>query len=403
MHKFLILFFPFLLFAKIEVGVDRLLQSKELQSLNGKRVALVTNQTGVNGELKPTYQLLQEHCKLTALFFPEHGFWGSDWAEKKIKSGQLGEIPLYSLHGETRRPTKEMLQGLDLIIYDIQDIGVRSYTYASTLFYVMEEAAKEKIPVMVLDRPNPLGGNLVDGPMLEEKWRSFVGYVNVPYCHGMTIGELADFFNQEYKIGCQLSVIPMRGYKRAMTYEQTGLPWIPTSPNIPEADSALFCASTGILGQLELGVNIGVGYTLPFKVVGAPWIDAESFASALNKLKLSGVHFRPFHFTPFSGKLKNRECHGVLLIVTDQKTYKPLSVQFALLGILKSLYPESFSKALKEVKGWRREIFNKVCGSEKVLQLLENERYVTYKLLEMDRKEREAFAIKRKKYLRSEY
>ncbi|GAB5411415.1 MAG: DUF1343 domain-containing protein [Chlamydiales bacterium] len=371
--------------------------------LKNQRVGLVTNQTGVNGDLEPTYELLQKRCHLAALFFPEHGFWGSGWAEKKFKDGQIGKIPLYSLHGETRRPTKEMLQGLDVLVYDIQDIGVRSYTYASTLFYVMEEAAKAKIPVIVLDRPNPLGGELVDGPMLEEKWRSFVGYINVPYCHGMTIGELADFFNQEYKVGCQLSVIPMRGYKRAMTFEQTGLPWIPTSPNIPEADSALFCASTGILGQLDLGINIGVGYTLPFKVVGAPWINAESFALELNKLKLPGVHFRPFHFTPFSGKLKGKECHGILLLIRDSKAYKPLSVQFALLGILKSLYPQNFAKALKEVKGSRREIFNKVCGSEKVLQLLENERYVTYKLLETDRKERKAFEIKRKKYLRHEY
>ena len=289
---FLLLCLP--LFGAVDLGIDTLLSGGYDKELKGKRVGLVSNHTGVDKNLLPTMEVLQKNgVKLVALFSPEHGWKGNYYAFEKTSDGKEAHLPLYSLHGKTRRPNDQMLKGIDLLIYDIQDIGVRSYTYATTLFYVMEEAAKRKIPVMVLDRPNPINGLIVDGGMLEEKWRSFIGYVNVPYCHGMTIGELATFFNGEYKIGCNLKVIPMKGWKRTMTFKETGLAWVPTSPHIPEADTPLFYASTGILGELNM-VNIGVGYTLPFKVVGAPWIDAEAFAEKLNSQHLRGVHFFPF-------------------------------------------------------------------------------------------------------------
>ena len=214
-----------------------------------------------------------------------------------------------------------MLKDVDILIYDIQDIGSRSYTYITTLFYVMEEAAKAQIPLIVLDRPNPINGLLVEGPMLNERWRSFIGYVNVPYCHGMTVGELALFFNAEYQIGCKLEVIQMQGWKRWMHFEDTGLAWVPTSPHIPEADTPLFYASTGIIGELGI-VSIGIGYSLPFKVVGAPWIRAQEFATAMNAQRLPGVHFMPYHFKPFYGLYKEKQCQGVLIRITDPHVFK---------------------------------------------------------------------------------
>ncbi len=249
---------------RVELGIDLFLEKHPEKLLEGKRVALVTNHTGVNKDLVPTVSLLKPKLNLVALFSPEHGPDGSGYAwEKVLDKTSPDQIPIYSLHGKTRYPTDEMLQGIDTIIYDIQDIGVRSYTYATTLFYIMETAAKKQIPVIVLDRPNPINGMIVDGCMLDEKWRSYIGYINVPYCHGMTVGELAKLFNVEYKIGCQLTVIPMRGWKRDMSYKDTGLDWIPTSPHIPEADTPLFYASTGLIGDIAK-VSHGVGYTLPF-------------------------------------------------------------------------------------------------------------------------------------------
>ncbi|MGE5196163.1 MAG: exo-beta-N-acetylmuramidase NamZ domain-containing protein, partial [Anaerolineae bacterium] len=281
---------------QVKLGIDRFFDEGVYKCLSGKRVGLVTNHTGVDGQLRRTIDLFlleSRDFSLAAVFAPEHGLYGIAYADEKIEHGKLGiSLPVYSLHGETRRPTKEMLKDLHVLIYDMQDIGSRSYTYATTLFYAMEAAAKEGVSVIVLDRPNPIGGLLVDGPMLEEKWRSFLGYINVPYCHGMTVGELARFFNEEYKIGCELTVVPMKGWNRSMTFGETGLHWIPTSPYIPEEDTPFFYASTGILGALGW-VNIGIGYTQPFKLVGAPWIDADHFAEQLNAQKLPGTFFVP--------------------------------------------------------------------------------------------------------------
>lgn len=389
--------------AHVNLGIDVFLSEGHHKMLRGKRIGLVTNHTGVNADLIPTAQLIKEHLKLVALFSPEHGLNGNGYAWEKIQDGKDPDhVPIYSLHGATRRPTAEMLKGIDVLIYDIQDIGVRSYTYATTLFYVMEEAAKRKISVIVLDRPNPINGLIVDGTMLEQKWRSFVGYINVPYCHGMTIGELARFFNGEYKIGCQLKVVPMKGWKRRMSFKDTGLCWIPTSPQIPEADTPLFYASTGILGELGI-VNHGVGYTLPFKVVGAPWIDAETFATKLNQQRLPGVTFLPFHYRPFYGSLKGKECHGVLIQITDKSRYRPLSVQYLLLGMLQSLYPERVAACLKGLKTTQKNLFCKVNGTKEIFRLVSEEKYAAWKMISYQKEEREAFKDLRKKYLISEY
>jgi uncharacterized protein YbbC (DUF1343 family) len=402
--RLLFFLFAFSLLAatpSVRLGVDVFFSDGHVQKLKNKNVALVTNQTGVSSLLKPTLQLLQEAAtqyKIVALFSPEHGLRGVSYAEENIAGQKTGNYRSYSLHGDHLRPTKEMLKGIDCIIYDIQEIGSRSYTYATTLYYIMEEAVKHKIAVVVLDRPNPLGGNLVDGPMLHKGSRSFTGYINVPYCHGMTIGELAQFFNEEYHIHCNLTVVPMQGWKREMIFSETGLVWIPTSPQIPEADTPFFYPMTGLLGGLSL-VSIGVGYTLPFKVVGAPWIEAERMAKALNHQKLSSVTFLPFHFKPFFGIYSKEECHGVRIVVNDPKQFRPVTTCYLILGVLKSLYPNEVQPRLKALAENKRKLFNNANGTKAIWDILFHEKYVGWKMALVDQKERAAFLEKRKKYL----
>ena len=386
---------------KVKLGSDCLFEDVNLASLTGKRVALLTNQTGLDSELRTTMQRLIEAegpYKIVALFSPEHGLQGVSFAGEKVGDTKMGKIPCYSLHGNHRRPTEEMLTGIDVIIYDIQDVGSRCYTYTTTLFYMMEEAAKHKIEVIVLDRPNPMGGVIVDGPMLEEKEKSFLGYINVPYCHGMTIGELALFFNREYHVGCKLKVIPMKGWKREMRFLDTGLMWTPTSPQIPEDDTPIYYPVTGVLGELEL-VNIGVGYTLPFKIIGTPWIDADKFAAALSNQKLPGVKFLPFHFKPFFGPYKHKECHGVRLVVTDVTLFRPVTAGYLIMGVLKSLYPHEVAQRIKNTPATKKITFSHVNGTPLVLDLLTTEKYPGWKMASIDLDERKAFLEKRKKYL----
>jgi uncharacterized protein YbbC (DUF1343 family) len=265
----------------------------------------------------------------------------------------------------------------------------------------MEEAAKYNILVIVADRPNPMGGLIVDGLMLDPDWRSFLGYINVPYCHGMTVGELSLYFNKEYNVDCNLVVIPMKGWKRSMTFIDTDLPWVPTSPQIPEPDTPFYYPTTGLLGELQL-VNIGVGYTLPFKLVGAPWIKAEEFAKVLNEKKYPGVQFRPIYYRPFFGSFAQKDCQGVQIVITDKKVFKPVETQYLLLGTLKSVYPEMFDKALKESAN-RKEMFCKANGTEKVYKLLRDEKYVVFPLKKLCQEARQEFIPLRKKYLLADY
>lgn len=410
MHRLLnliVIFWVSSIQASVVPGIEVLLTVQHQKEIAGKRVGLITNHTGVTREMDSSVELLKANqskwgYKLAALFAPEHGIDGAGHAWDHIHDRvDASGIPIFSLHGTTRRPTEEMLKAVDVIVYDIQDIGSRSYTYISTLFYTMEEAAKYKIPVIVADRPNPINGLTVDGPMMEDKWRSMVGYINVPYCHGMTVGELAQLFNEEYKIGCKLTVVPMSGWKRQMTFSDTGLPWIPTSPNIPEPSTPYYYPMTGILGELQI-VSIGIGYPLPFKVLGAPWIDAPTFAAKLNTQGLPGVRFQPYYFKPFYGKYKHESCQGVLIVVNDHKKFKPVTTQFVIMGLLKSLYPNEFLKALKGAKN-REEMFAKVNGTAAVFQILKEKPYVAWELRGFQQKEREAFLKKRNRYLIKSY
>jgi len=388
--------------SNVMLGVDAFFQESEFKSLKDKRIGLVLNQTSINSDNEFTLDLFKKYAKdyyIAALFTPEHGLNGLAYAGESVNhSDDAGGIPIYSLYGQTRRPSDDMLKDLDVVIFDIQEIGSRSYTYTTTLFFMMEEASKRGIRVVVLDRPNPINGIIVDGPMMKEEFRSFRGYINVPYCHGMTIGELAQFFNKEYSVGCNLTVIKMRGWQRNMSFQDTGLSWIPPSPNIPEKDTPLYYATTGIIGELGI-VSIGIGYTQPFKIIGAPWINARQLANRLNAQELPGVTFIPYHFRPFFGLFEGKDCHGIKIIVSDHTIYQPLATQYMIIGILKTLYAKNFESFLSKINNSKKSSFCFVNGNQEMFQFLCFEKYVAWKMIQFDKQGREEFIQKRKLYL----
>ncbi len=282
--------------AAVELGIDVLEQSN-YALLRGKRVGLVTNQTSIDSRGNKTRALLHQHCNLVALYTPEHGLSGTEKAGRYVKSRKdsLTGLPAYSLYGPTRKPTPAMMRGIDVLVFDIQDIGCRSYTYISTMGKCMEAAAENNIEFVVLDRPNPLGGVRIEGPSVEPSWISFVGQFPVPYVHAMTAGELAKMANERGWIHghCNLTVVPMRGWSRSMTWNDTGLHWIPTSPNIPYATTPFYYVVTGMVGELN-GAETGVGGRAPFEVIAANWVNAPDFTRYLRSLDLSGVIFTEF-------------------------------------------------------------------------------------------------------------
>jgi uncharacterized protein YbbC (DUF1343 family) len=282
--------------AAVELGID-VLEQNNYALLRGKRVGLVTNQTSVDSRGNKTRVLLHQHCNLVALYTPEHGLSGTEKAGRYVKSRKdpLTGLTAYSLYGPTRKPTPAMLRGIDVLVFDIQDIGCRSYTYISTMGKCMEAAAENNVDFVVLDRPNPLGGVRVEGPSVEPSWISFVGQFPVPYVHGLTVGELAKMANDRGWIRghCNLTVVPMRGWSRSMTWTDTGLHWIPTSPNVPYARTPVYYVVTGMIGELN-GAETGVGGRAPFEVIAANWVNAPDFTRYLRSLDLSGVIFTEF-------------------------------------------------------------------------------------------------------------
>jgi uncharacterized protein YbbC (DUF1343 family) len=282
--------------AAVELGVDVLAQSN-YALLRGKRVGLITNQTGVDSDGTKTRVLLHKHCNLVALYTPEHGLDGTEKAGRYVKSrrDKLTGLTAYSLYGPTRKPMPSMLRGVDVLVFDIQDIGCRSYTYISTMGKCMEAAAENNIDFIVLDRPNPLGGLRMEGPSVEPRWISFVSAFPVPYVHGMTVGELAKMANARGWIHgqCNLTIVPMRGWSRSFTWRDTGLRWFPTSPNIPHGVSAFYYVATGLVGELS-GPETGIGGYAPFEVISASWLKAESFTRYLQSLDMPGVTFQEF-------------------------------------------------------------------------------------------------------------
>lgn len=308
---------------KIKLGID-VLEEKQFDKLKGKRVGLITNATGIDSHGVSTVDILLHApgVKLVALFGPEHGVYGSDWAGAYVatRTDPHTGLPVYSLYGPTNKPTPEMLKGIDVLIYDIQDIGCRSYTFISTMGLAMEAAGEAGIEFYVLDRPNPLNGNRVEGMMPATGTRNFVCQWNIPYVYGMTPGELAYMIEQSSGwIGKRprLTIVPMVGWYRSMYWDDTGLIWVPTSPHIPTSETALNYIATGFLGEAG-GVSHGVGYTLPFALVGHPSFDAFAITDKFNQLQLPGVLFRPSSFKPFYGVFKDKVLNGVQIFYTDR-------------------------------------------------------------------------------------
>ncbi|MDR2586301.1 MAG: DUF1343 domain-containing protein [Prevotellaceae bacterium] len=350
---------------QVKLGID-VLRDRNFDILQGKRVGLVTNPTGVDRFLKSTVDILfeAENVTLVALYGPEHGVRGDVPGGGKIEDAKDEKtgLPIYSLYGATRKPTREMVKDVDVLVYDIQDIGCRSYTYISTMGLVMEACADYGLECVVLDRPNPLGGEKVEGCLTEDGNISFVSQFKIPYVYGLTCGELATMLNQEEMISgrCALTVVPMEGWNRSMDFTQTGLSWVPTSPHIPEAVSSLFYVTTGILGELYV-VSIGVGYTLPFQLVASDLISAQELADRLNSIKIEGVFFRPIYVKPYYSVGKDLDYQGVQIHIIDPVKVVLSDIQFYIMQEMYALNPklDFFSMAPNRIRMW-----NQVSGSD---------------------------------------
>ena len=364
--------------AVVKPGVE-VLRDDGFAELQGKRVGLVTNPTGIDNNFKSTVDILNEApgVKLVALFGPEHGVRGNAHAGDVVGDAvdPLTGIKMYSLFGKTHEPTAEMLKGIDVLVYDIQDIGCRSYTFYATMGVCMEACAKHNIEFMVLDRPNPLGGIKVEGNLVEDGYYSFVSKYPIPYIYGLTPGELAKFLNEEGIIadrsktghGCKLTVIPMKGWSRRMKFRDTGMPWVAPSPQIPTPESAFFYPVSGILGELYI-FNTGIGYTLPFQTFAASWINADSLAMKMNALNLPGMHFRPINYKPFYAlsvavDKSLQEVHGVQIYITNLSKANLCLTQFYFLQVIHEMYPHV---ELFEQNPQRYAMFDKVCGSKEI-------------------------------------
>jgi uncharacterized protein YbbC (DUF1343 family) len=329
---------------RVQPGLD-VLEAQKFAPLKGRHVGLITNHTGVDFNGKSAVELLAHApgVQLVALFSPEHGIAGH--ADEKVASSKDPStgLPIYSLYGDHLRPTDEMLQGVDTLVFDVQDAGVRFYTYTTTMGYCMEEAAKHNIEFYVLDRPNPINGEIVEGPMLDHDKTGFVAFFPLPIRYGLTIGELAQLFNTESHINCVLHVIQMKNWHRNYFYESTGLRWIPPSPNLRTTKGALLYPGLEILQNA--GVSVGRGTEAPFEEFGAPWINGEEIADALNARNIPGVHFANQPFIPVSGLYAGQRCGGVGIRVTDRAAVRSMRVGLEIATLLQQKYPGHFDVA----------------------------------------------------------
>jgi uncharacterized protein YbbC (DUF1343 family) len=355
---------------RVRLGCEVLAEGG-FRELQGKRVGLIANQTSVDAGGVPTWQRLRRApgVQLVALFAPEHGLAGDVPAGKEFTNATHAPtgLPVYSLYGPgpIRKPTPAMLSGLDVLVYDLQDTGLRAYTYISTLGLAMEACGAAGVEFVVLDRPNPLGGVRVEGPGVAPAFRSFVGQWNIPVVYGLTPGELARMINGEGWITnrCRLTVVPLRGWKRAMTWPDTGLPWVPTSPNVRSFAAALGMPATGLVGELG-GLNIGLGGEYPFRCYAAPWLNAQKMASHLNGLRLPGVYFHPLTYRPTRGAFQGRTVHGVRLEFTDPARAPLLALNLYALEAARQLAGRDLL-AEAERAGKSFGMFDKVLGSDR--------------------------------------
>ncbi len=348
--------------AAVRTGLDNVHSHASLFS--GKRVGIVTNHTACNRQGRHIVEVFRAMpgVEVTALFGPEHGIYGLAEAGVKVadeKDDRFG-IPVFSLYGKTAKPTTEMLKDVDVLVFDIQDIGARFYTYIYTMAYAMEAAAENRKTFVVLDRPNPINGVTVQGNILEKDFATFVGLYPIPARHGMTVGELARMFNDQgwlkHGVKANLTVVPIQGWRRDMWYDRTGLKFIKPSPNMPNLKTATVYPGLCLLE----GTNIseGRGTNKPFLQFGAPWIDSKKLVNNLNRLNLRGIRFEPVSFTPTSSKHKGQLCRGAEIIITDRNRLSPYSAGIQIVNTLYKMYPDRFE--------WRQRHFDRLCGTSSI-------------------------------------
>ncbi|NLJ75250.1 MAG: DUF1343 domain-containing protein [Firmicutes bacterium] len=376
----------------VQPGVENFVNNLSYY-IGTRQIGLITNPSAVNSNLESTLNLLTQTNQVRALFGLEHGIRGNVQAGDKVESytdGQTG-LPVYSLYGTTRELTFEMLQEVDCLVFDIQDVGCRYYTYLYSLLYILKGAKPFGLPIFVLDRPNPLGGQIVGGNLLEEEYISFVGGP-IPIRYGLTIGELAHYFNEVYGIGAQLTVVPMEGWQRSYLWEHTGLSWVPPSPNIPTVDTVK--VYPGMCLFEGTNVSEGRGTTRPFEIIGAPWIDGEELGRKMNGKNIPGVTFRAAYFTPMFSKYAGELCQGVQVHIRDETVFEPIQTALHLLEVLRTDYPEfSFVEPPH-----RRYFFDLLAGTAQLRTVLQEKESVTV-ILEKWEKEAEEFNAVRRQYL----
>jgi uncharacterized protein YbbC (DUF1343 family) len=329
----------------MKLGLEVLFESN-LSLLDGARVGLIVNPASINSRFEHAADLFHRHRRinLSALFGPQHGIRGEtqdnmiEW--QSFRDRRTG-VPAYSLYGDTRKPTKEMLEDVDVLVFDIQDIGTRVYTFIYTMALAMEAARECGKRFILLDRPNPINGIQIEGGILEPEFRSFVGMFSIPMRHGMTVGELALMFNREFGIGCELEVVKMEGWRRAMWYEDTGLPWVLPSPNIPTVDTAIVYPGSVLIEGTN--VSEGRGTTRPFEIIGAPFIDPHALIAELKEEQLEGVVFRSLHFQPAFQKFAGDLCGGIQIHVTERNSFKPVISGIAIISAIRRLHPDLFA------------------------------------------------------------
>ena len=388
--------------AGVKPGVE-VLRDNGFQQLDGKKVGLITNPTGVDNNLKSTIDILHDapNVELVALFAPEHGVRGDVHAGDEFENTvePATGVQVYSIYGKTKKPTPEMLKGIDALVYDIQDIGCRSFTFVSTLGMALEACAENDIELVVLDRPNPLGGNRVEGNLVEDGFYSFVSQFPIPYLYGMTPGETARYLNGEGLVAggkkAKLTVVPMEGWTRDMTFDKTGMPWILPSPHIPQPVTSYYYPATGILGELYF-VSIGVGYTLPFQLICADWIDADKFSANMNALNLPGVKCRPIHIKPFYSTGKGENLQGIQFYIDDIPESSITLLQFYAMQVLAEMYPDKRIFDVATDKS-RFNMFDKVCGTDQI-RLRFSKNYKVSDIIDYWNKDVEPFKAKSSKY-----
>jgi uncharacterized protein YbbC (DUF1343 family) len=359
---------------KVSLGIERLLQEQK-GALSGARVGAVVHPASVLSTLEHTADALlaEKSFHLAALFGPQHGARGEkqdNMVESEFYRDPDTGLPVHSLYGETRRPTEEMLENLDVLLFDLQDVGTRVYTFIHTMAYCMQACARFGKEMWVLDRPNPINGAQVEGNLLDPDFRSFVGLYPLPMRHGMTVGELALYYNAEFEIGCKLTVVPMQGWRRDAWFDQTGLPWVMPSPNLPALDGAtVYPGMVLIEGTL---LSEGRGTTRPFELVGAPYINPRRLARELDVLALPGIRFRAAYFEPTFQKFAGQMCGGVQLHVVDRSRFEPYATGIAVISAVRGLYPDSFRWRQPPYEYEERKLpIEILCGGDRIPQLID--------------------------------